>query len=147
MFAGMKKKPKKILVNTGEDAFAPADEHEPPADEAPAEEGDDLDFSNLKKKKKKRVIESEVAAFDAKLEEAGLVDEDKDIEVEGEDPFSQADGEEPSIEEEKKEEEAWLKSDRDYTYEEVPPHPHPLLKPKSTNYYYFSFSIVYFVFS
>jgi len=109
MFAGKKKKAKKILVNAGdaEDWI-----------ETPAQEGDDLDFSNLKKKKKRRVIDDEVAALEAKLEEAGVVD-DKEHEVEGEDPFTHKEDDEGRPEDHKDEEEAWLKSDRDYTYEEV----------------------------
>jgi translation initiation factor 2 subunit 2 len=81
-----------------------------------AEEAADLDFLSLKKKKKKRVIEAHVAELDAQLEEAGLVVE-KDTEVQVED------GEEQSQEDE---EAAWLKSDRDYTYDEVLPLPKPV---------------------
>lgn len=87
--------------------------------EEPTEEGDDLDFSSLKKKKK-RVIDEQVAALDAQLEEAGIVD-DKD-QVEGEDPFKTEGEDEVAT---ATEEEGWLKSDRDYTYEEV--YPRPLL--------------------
>lgn len=116
MFPGKKKKAKKILLNAGDDGedgvAATA------SGETPAEEGDDLDFSNLKKKKKKR---ADVAAFDAKLEEAGIVD-DKEADIEGDDPFAKGEGDEASMEAEQDgEEEAWLKSDRDYTYEEVRP--------------------------
>ena len=106
MFSGKKKKAKKTLDNAGEDGEAVL------AD-APAEEGDDFDFSSLKKKKKKRAIEDQVAALDAQLEEAGVVDEKE----EGEDPFAR--GEDGAAGDVKGEEEAWLKSDRDYTYEEV----------------------------
>lgn len=114
MFPAKKKAPKKILKDTG-DAGNDA------TDEKPGDE-EELDFSSLKKKKKKRVIEDQVAALDAQLEEAGIVDE-KEAEVEGEDPFK-AEGEGAVAEE--MEEEAWLKSDRDYTYEEVSPlHTHP----------------------
>lgn len=116
LFAGKKKKAKKILVNAGEGGGDGANASTSAA--APTEEGDDLDFSNLKKKKKKRVIDSDVAAFEAKLEEAGVVD-DKEADVEGEDPFSKAEGDEVMVEGEQDEEEAWLKSDRDYTYDEV----------------------------
>lgn len=114
MFAGMKKKKsKKSLANTaeGDDDAIPATA----ADDAPAEEGDELDFSNLKKKKKKRVVEEQVAALDAQLEEAGVLDE----KFEGEDPFAKGEGEEAEETDGKDEEEAWLKSDREYTYEEV----------------------------
>lgn len=86
--------------------------------EEPMEEGDDLDFSSLKKKKK-RVIDEQVAALDAQLEEAGIVD-DKD-QIEGDDPFNAEEQVTAT------EEEGWLKSDRDYTYEEVYPVPSPLL--------------------
>ena len=110
LFAGKKKKAKKILLNAG-DAEGAGDAA------GTTQEVDDLDFSNLKKKKKKRVIDDEVAALDAKLEEAGVVD-DKEPDVEGEDPFATK-GEEAQTEDHQDEEEAWLKSDRDYTYEEV----------------------------
>ena len=85
------------------------------ADE-PAEEGDDLDFSSLKKKKK-RVIDEQIAALDAQLEEAGVID-DKEADIDGDDPFAKGEGEEEVMATEN-EEEGWLKSDRDYTYEEV----------------------------
>jgi hypothetical protein len=109
LFSGKKKKAKKILVNADDAAEEPAEE--------PAEEGDDLDFSSLKKKKK-RVTDEQIAALDAQLEEAGIVDE-KDIEIEGEDPFVEGAEEKPISDE--KEEEGWLNSDRDYTYDEVLP--------------------------
>ena len=108
MFPSKKKAAKKILKDA-DDADADA------AEEKPADDGE-LDFSSLKKKKKKRVIEDQVAALDAQLEEAGVVD-DKEAEGEGEDPFK-AEGKATALGEED-EEEAWLKSDRDYTYEEV----------------------------
>jgi translation initiation factor 2 subunit 2 len=104
MFAGLKKKKAKKPVPQTEDAPAEAEGVD-----------NDLDFSSLKKKKKKRVIDDKVAALEAELEEAGVV-EDKE-EVEGEDPFSKGEGEEGEAQGE--EEEGWLKSDRDYTYEEV----------------------------
>ena len=108
---GKKKKAKKILLNAGDT------EGEGGAAETATQEVDDLDFSNLKKKKKKRVIDDEVAALEAKLEEAGVAD-DKEYDVEGEDPFAPK-GEEAQTEYHPDEEDAWLKSDRDYTYEEV----------------------------
>lgn len=107
MFPTKKKAAKKILKDTGDGTNDAADEK--PADE------EELDFSSLKKKKKKRAIEDQIAALDAQLEEAGIVD-DKEAEVEGEDPFKAEGDEAVSAEHE---EEAWLKSDRDYTYEEV----------------------------
>jgi translation initiation factor 2 subunit 2 len=129
LFAGKKKKAKKILKDTSafddddDDASASASAGAGGAAEAAAEGGDaDLDFSSLKKKKKKRVIDTEVAELEAKLEEAGIVD-DRDQELEGDDPFGKAEGDEARAEDDdgKAEEEAWLKSDRDYTYEEVMP--------------------------
>lgn len=108
IFPAKKKAAKKILKDTGN-----ADNDT--AEEKLADDGE-LDFSSLKKKKKKRVIEDQVAALDAQLEEAGVVD-GKEAEVEGEDPFK-AEGEGAAAVDEN-EEEAWLKSDRDYTYEEV----------------------------
>jgi translation initiation factor 2 subunit 2 len=108
MFAGLKKKKAKKPVLDAEEA---------PADETPAGEGNDLDFSSLKKKKKKRVIDDKVAALEAELEEAGVV-EDKE-EPDGADPFAKGEGEGEEVEDHEAEEEAWLKSDRDYTYEEV----------------------------
>ena len=101
-----KKSAKKILKDT-----TIADNNA--AEEKPTDDGE-LDFSSLKKKKKKRVIEDQVAALDAQLEEAGVVDDKEDVEAE--DPFKE-EGETAAKEED--EEEAWLKSDRDYTYEEV----------------------------
>ena len=119
LFSGKKKKAKKIVLNAGDDGEDSAAASMSAAAAAPPpEEGDDLDFSNLKKKKKKRAIDSDVAAFEAKLEEAGVVD-DKEADVEGEDPFAKGEGDEATVEGEKNEEESWLKSDRDYTYEEV----------------------------
>jgi translation initiation factor 2 subunit 2 len=108
LFAGKKKKSSKKTLKDSSEGDA--------ADTAPAEDGDDLDFSSLKKKKKKSAIEDQIATLDAQLEEAGVMD-DKDTEVDGEDPFAKAEGEETKDAE--AEEEAWLKSDRDYTYEEV----------------------------
>jgi translation initiation factor 2 subunit 2 len=107
LFAGKKKKSsKKILKDTSEGDVA----------DTAADDGDDLDFSSLKKKKKKSAIEDQIATLDAQLEEAGVMD-DKDTEVDGDDPFAKGDGEETKDVE--AEEEGWLKSDRDYTYEEV----------------------------
>jgi len=118
LFAGKKKKPKKILKDTSAVSAATDGDDDGAAE---AEGGDaDLDFSSLKKKKKKRVIDTEVAELEAKLEEAGIVD-DKEQDVEGDDPFAKAEGGEDlaAADDGKDEEEAWLKSDRDYTYEEV----------------------------
>jgi len=109
LFAGKKKKAKKILLN--------AEEGEDGGDRETVE-AEDLDFSSLKKKKKKRVIADQVAELDAQLEEAGVID-DKDVEVDGEDLFGKEDTAEREVVSGETEEEAWLKSDRDYTYEEV----------------------------
>lgn len=115
MFAGKKKKAKKILVNAedaGGDEIAPAEG----ADQA-TEDTTDLDFSSLKKKKKKRVIDDQVASLDAQLEKAGVLDDKDETEEIGENEVEEG----ITAEEGKEEEEAWLKSDRDYTYEEVHP--------------------------
>ena len=108
LFAGKKKKSSKKILKDASEGDA--------AGTAPADDGDDLDFSSLKKKKKKIAIEDQIATLDAQLEEAGVMD-DKDTEVDGDDPFAKGEGEETKDTE--AEEEAWLKSDRDYTYEEV----------------------------
>jgi len=124
LFAGKKKKPKKILKDTSAVSVAADDDDDVDAGAAGAAEVEvadaDLDFSSLKKKKKKRVIDTEVAELEAKLEEAGIVD-DKEQDVEGDDLFAKAgSGDEVAAADDgKDEEEAWLKSDRDYTYEEV----------------------------
>ncbi|KAL1936613.1 hypothetical protein VTP01DRAFT_747 [Rhizomucor pusillus] len=91
MFAELKKKKKKKSKSTEE-----------PSEEAAPAEGDDeeLDFGAMKKKKKKK---KNMAEFEAEL-----------AEQEGEN------GEEKSEESAAKgDEEAWLKSDRDYNYEEL----------------------------
>lgn len=112
--AGMKKKKKSSLKKPSGDAAA----EEGTAADGDAEDGGDLDFSSLKKKKKKRVIENQVAELEARLEEAGVV-ADKEAEgAEGEDLFAKP-GEEVEEVSPEDEEAAWLKSDRDYTYEEV----------------------------
>jgi translation initiation factor 2 subunit 2 len=130
MFPAKKKSAKKILKDTAADA------EDDGAEEKPADDGE-LDFSSLKKKKKKRVIDDQIAALDAQLEEAGVVD-DKEVEIEGEDPFK---GEGDAAPKDENEEEAWLKSDRDYTYEEVSIS--PLVSITNNSYYivYFEFSV------
>lgn len=95
---------------------------------APA--GDDLDFSDLKKKKKssKKKAAFDLEAFEKELNESKSKGDDDEDEVEenpnldnideaelGDDPFAQADA--PTAEGGGGE--AWLKSDRDYTYPEV----------------------------
>ncbi|EIE86580.1 hypothetical protein RO3G_11291 [Rhizopus delemar RA 99-880] len=92
MFAELKKKKKKKSKSTEEDAPAEA--------EGAAENEEDLDFGALKKKKKKK---KSMAQF-----EADLADENaNDDEVAEEKPTKQGG------------EEAWLKSDRDYAYDEL----------------------------
>ena len=82
----------------------------------------------MKKKKKKRAIQGDVAALEAQLEEAGIT-ESKDADIEGDEVSA-----EPH--DEKEEEKAWLKSDRDYTYEEVLLVSHILLtSPASASYF------------
>ncbi|KAI9320984.1 domain found in IF2B/IF5-domain-containing protein [Dichotomocladium elegans] len=93
MFADLKKKKKKKTKALLEDGDAEA------AD-APAELVDgETDFGSLKKKKKKK---KNMAEFEAELAEAG---EEDDANNEGNKT--------------KEGDEAWLKSDRDYTYEEL----------------------------
>ncbi|ORZ03935.1 domain found in IF2B/IF5-domain-containing protein [Syncephalastrum racemosum] len=92
MFADLKKKKKKSksVEDAGEGAAAP-----PEGDDA------DLDFGALKKKKKKK---KNMAEFEAEL-----------AEQEGEVPGEKAEGEKQK----KGSDDAWLKSDRDYTYDEL----------------------------
>lgn len=88
---------------------------------------DDLDFSDLKKKKKKT---SKKAAFDLEAFEKELGDappEPEEVEEGGgedegdlgDDPFAVQDGPAPTAMENGRE--PWLGSDRDYTYSEVSP--------------------------
>ncbi|CEJ01176.1 hypothetical protein G6F70_008236 [Rhizopus microsporus] len=91
MFADLKKKKKKKAKSTEEDA--------PAETEAAADNDEELDFGALKKKKKKK---KSMAQF-----EADLADENADEEVVEDKSDKQAG------------EEAWLKSDRDYAYEEL----------------------------
>ena len=93
--------------------------------------GEDLDFSDLKKKKKKSSKKAalDLEAFEKELNESKTKDADEDdggeenqmLEVDeaelGDDPFARG-GEAASLDAGN---EAWLKSDRDYTYEEVCP--------------------------
>ncbi|KAI8968576.1 domain found in IF2B/IF5-domain-containing protein [Mycotypha africana] len=94
MFADLKKKKKKSK---------PAVEDTPDED-TPAEDAEDLDFGALKKKKKKK---KSMAQF-----EADLADENAD-----DDEAAEESSTKPSKKEEG--EEAWLKSDRDYAYDEL----------------------------
>ncbi|ORE03876.1 hypothetical protein BCV72DRAFT_295627 [Rhizopus microsporus var. microsporus] len=91
MFADLKKKKKKKSKSTEEDA--------PAETEAAADNDEELDFGALKRKKKKK---KSMAQF-----EADLADENADEEIVEDKSDKQAG------------EEAWLKSDRDYAYEEL----------------------------
>ncbi|KAI8394147.1 domain found in IF2B/IF5-domain-containing protein [Radiomyces spectabilis] len=92
MFADLKKKKKKKSKSV-EDA--------PEEEAAPENAEEDLDFGALKKKKKKK---KNMAEFEAEL-----------AEQEGESVDTNADTDATK----KVEDEAWLKSDRDYTYDEL----------------------------
>ncbi|OBZ89777.1 putative eukaryotic translation initiation factor 2 subunit beta [Choanephora cucurbitarum] len=93
MFADLKKKKKKKSKPVEEDA---------PEAEAAAENEEDLDFGALKKKKKKK---KSMAQFEADLADEN---DDQDEAVEGKTNSKESGGEE-----------AWLKSDRDYAYDEL----------------------------
>ncbi|EAU83828.2 translation initiation factor [Coprinopsis cinerea okayama7 len=132
MFGDIKKKKKKkeIPLDFGDDS-APA---AAPSGDGAAEGGDDLDFSDLKKKKKKKTKSAfDLEAFEKELNESkaksgGDDEEDEDgapvdtshldniDEAElGDDPFAQPDaptGVDAGTE-------AWLGTDRDYTYQEL----------------------------
>jgi hypothetical protein len=99
------KKPKKMLVDA-----------ENIAKDKQSEDGDDFDFSNLKKKKK-HVIDEKIADLDAQLEEAGILD-GKEMECGTQDELVK-EADETEIVEGEMEEESWLQSERDYTYDEV----------------------------
>ena len=91
---------------------------------------EDLDFSDLKKKKKKSSKKAalDLEAFEKELNESKAKDADDDEEGDenqvpeldeaelGDDPFARGGGEGVSLDSGN---EPWLKSDRDYTYEEV----------------------------
>ncbi|CAO3687603.1 unnamed protein product [Rhizopus stolonifer] len=91
MFSELKKKKKK--------KSKPVEEEAPETEEV-AENEEDLDFGGLKKKKKKK---KSMAQFEADLADENANDDD----VAEEAPVKQGN------------EEAWLKSDRDYVYEEL----------------------------
>lgn len=95
--------------------------------ELPAAVSDDLDFSDLKKKKKssKKKVAAELEAFEKELGEATVKEADEDGDDEegeydedelGDDPFARG-GELASAIDTGTE--PWLGSDRDYTYQEV----------------------------
>ncbi|KAI7889300.1 domain found in IF2B/IF5-domain-containing protein [Mucor mucedo] len=93
MFADLKKKKKK--------KSKPVEEEDAPEGEAVAANEEDLDFGGLKKKKKKK---KSMAQF-----EADLADENADEEEVTEEKSSNKEGGD----------ETWLKSDRDYSYDEL----------------------------
>ncbi|GAA5809995.1 hypothetical protein MFLAVUS_003410 [Mucor flavus] len=92
MFADLKKKKKK--------KSKPVEEEDAPEGEVPAATEEDLDFGGLKKKKKKK---KSMAQF-----EADLADENANEEEVTEEKTGNKEGEE-----------AWIKSDRDYSYDEL----------------------------
>ncbi|KAF7722165.1 hypothetical protein EC973_003643 [Apophysomyces ossiformis] len=94
MFADLKKKKKKKTKSTEETAG----EQE---EAVPADEDEDLDFGALKKKKKSKKKKN-MAEFEAELAEQ---EGDEGLSNEKEKPATAED--------------AWLKSDRDYTYDEL----------------------------
>ncbi|KAF7968152.1 hypothetical protein HWV62_41372 [Athelia sp. TMB] len=125
MFADMKKKKKKkkeipMDFQTEEGSGTSTPVAVPAASE-------DLDFSDMKKKKKSKSKKIDLEAFEKELQETAAKDADDDGDIDGEhladldeaelgdDPFAQADG--PAGLEAGNE--AWLKSDRDYTYPEL----------------------------
>lgn len=93
---------------------------------------EDLDFSDLKKKKKssKKKANLDMEAFEREISEAKAKDEDGEDEVDGnatafneidegehgENPFARPDD---SVQHGGSDSEPWLGSDRDYTYPEV----------------------------
>ncbi|KAK9456349.1 domain found in IF2B/IF5-domain-containing protein [Dipodascopsis uninucleata] len=102
MFSGLKKKKKKSSSSSGAEADGDLADLEPTADE----NAEDFDFSVKKKKKKK--VTTDVSAFEQELEEAGVNEEEGDEANEDEEAFDKED-----------EEAGWLKSDREYTYDEL----------------------------
>ncbi|GLB39675.1 putative protein with domain present in translation initiation factor eIF2B and eIF5 [Lyophyllum shimeji] len=135
MFGDLKKKKKKkeIPLDLGDDSGTSTPTAAPSEGAAPAITSEDLDFSDIKKKKKssKKKAAFDLDAFEKELNEtktksSTAEDEDDEGDVNpnldhlddadlGDDPFAQADapvGVEAGNE-------AWLKSDRDYTYPEL----------------------------
>ncbi|KAH7101713.1 domain found in IF2B/IF5-domain-containing protein [Auriculariales sp. MPI-PUGE-AT-0066] len=105
----------RLILGMQEDQAAPA----PAADGA----GDDLDFGDLKKKKKKVKKGLDMEAFEKELQDAAEEDEDvptgEHLEEDGDlgdDPFSRQDSAPAGIDSGA---EPWLGSDRDYTYQEL----------------------------
>ncbi|TFK32253.1 translation initiation factor [Crucibulum laeve] len=140
MFGDLKKKKKKkeIPMDFGDDSgtSTPAPESSTSAPAPSAAIPDDLDFSDLKKKKKssKKKATFDLEAFEKELNDSKTKDEsapageeegeapdgshlDQIDETElGEDPFAVANDAPVSVDAGT---EAWLKSDRDYTYQEL----------------------------
>lgn len=143
MFGDVKKKKKKKEIPLDFDAPAPAPAAVPPpsADAAAAPAAaiatDDLDFSDIKKKKKGTKKKMDFEAFEKELELANTSskaapvaadgDDDDDVEPNpnvnldddadlGDDPFAVAGDAPVGVDAGT---EAWLGSDRDYTYQEV----------------------------
>ncbi|KAF5384217.1 hypothetical protein D9615_003454 [Tricholomella constricta] len=134
MFGDMKKKKKKkeIPMDLGDDSGTSTPTVAPSEGGAPAITSDDLDFSDIKKKKKssKKKAAFDLDAFEKELNQSKTKSNADDDDDEGEpnpnldhlddadlgdDPFAQGDapvGVEAGNE-------AWLKSDRDYTYSEL----------------------------
>jgi hypothetical protein len=94
---------------------------------------DDLDFSDLKKKKKKKKAAFDLEAFEKELSESKAKDEEADVDEAGgepdgrhlddvneedlgEDVFAQSHETPATVDSQN---EPWLSSDRDYTYQEV----------------------------
>ena len=105
---------------------------------------DDLDFSDLKKKKKKKKAAFDLEAFEKELSESKAKDEEEDVdevggepdgrhlddvneEDLGEDVFAQS-HEAPAGTDSQSQNEPWLSSDRDYTYQEVSPKIHTCIR-------------------
>ncbi|KAJ7063265.1 eukaryotic translation initiation factor 2 beta [Mycena amicta] len=132
MFGDLKKKKKKkeIPLDLGDDSGSSTPV--PTADAGPSGDAlEDLDFSDLKKKKKsKKKSNLDMEAFEKELKATAAADADGDDVAEptpavdldddadlGDDPFAQPSGD--ILSNVGTGNEAWLKSDRDYTYPEL----------------------------
>jgi len=126
LFGGLKKKSKKKKA-LPLDLDEAAEKAEPAAEAAAAPEGD-ADFGELKKKPKKSKKKTfDLDAFERELDGAegeggdaeggaSRLDNDKDL---GDDPFANDDGAAEGADRDGDAPEAWLGSDRDYTYQEL----------------------------
>ncbi|KAF9045390.1 translation initiation factor [Panaeolus papilionaceus] len=133
MFGDLKKKKKKKEIPM-DFVSAPAATSEAPVEGATIT-ADDLDFSDMKKKKKTSKKKADLEAFEKELNDSkvkskgeGEDEEDEDAEVDtshldnideaelGDDPFAQAGDAPVGLDAGN---EPWLKSDRDYTYQEL----------------------------